>query len=392
MPFRRSPLAAQKGFSIAELMVGMTIGLLAILIMQTMAVQFSSQKRASSGGADAQNTGMMAMNTLESDIRLGGYGLASLDTLYCNMQTTRVFNGRRYMPVAIIPDGVAAASPSNLLGIPPGDAGSDIVAVMYGNSSTVIEGAAISQLPSTTSYGLNVSGMNLNDFVMVGQASQPCTVARITGPSPLSSPITVDTASGAAAYVINSTNVFNLGNQGMTMNVYAIRGGDLTVCDFWTSNCADPAQVAPAWGGPGQANPAVWVPIANNVVGMRAQYGWDTSAPPNMTVDAFCRSRLTSAAPACPTPDPGTVVPNSACDWTRVAAIRLALVVRSAERGDGNTVVSPANITLWPDSAVAPTTTGPVFAVPSRNYRYKVFQSDIPIRNVIWHGAEASCP
>ena len=142
---------------------------------------------------------------------------------------------------------------------------------------------------------------------------------------------------------------------------------------------------------------ALWVPIASNVVGLRAQYAWDTTAAPDMIVDAYCRSRLTTTAAVCPTPDDGmtgtATVPNVGCDWTRIGALRLALVARSPERGGANVNVSEATIDLWPTSTVAgvPTTTKPVFAVGNRADRYRVFETTVPIRNIIWHGAQASC-
>jgi type IV pilus assembly protein PilW len=141
---------------------------------------------------------------------------------------------------------------------------------------------------------------------------------------------------------------------------------------------------------PAQLN-ALWVPIASNVVGLRAQYGWDTSSAADMHVDAYCRSRLTTASAVCPAPDVGATIPNTACDWTRIVTLRLALVTRNAEMASGGVNASDATLTLWPDSAATPTTTGPTFSVPSQQYRYKVFQSTTPIRNVIWLGAQSSC-
>lgn len=384
---------AQRGFTLVEMMVAATIGLIAALLMAQIALFYDAQKRGNSGSAEAQNTGAIAMSTIESDIRQGGYGLASLSTLACTLQSSRAFNGRPYAPVTIIPDQTAANSPNNPLGIPPGDAGSDIVAVMYGNTATTAEGVPISGVTGTTiySFGRNVTGFNVGDFVLVGQAGQNCTVGQVTAVANPS--ITIDHSSAGATYTANSANVFNVGPDGMTMRVYAIRGGALTVCDFWANNCAaDLSTMTPA----DRAN--LWVPIASNVVGLRAQYGWDTTAAADMRVDAYCRSRLSAAASVCPDPDTGAPIPSTACELSRLVTLRLALVLRSAEIATDGTNVSPATITLWPsvspDAAgvsVAPATNAPVFDVPSQRYRYKVFQTIVPIRNVIWLGGQASC-
>ena len=65
-------------------------------------------------------------------------------------------------------------------------------------------------------------------------------------------------------------------------------------------------------------------------------------------------------------------------------AVRVAVVARSGlyEKEE----VSPATIRLWEDSAAAPTTIGPVWTLTAddRHYRYKVFQTVVPLRNLIW--------
>lgn len=377
-------------------MVGVTIALIAILVMQQTVVFFDTQKRGSSGGADAQNTGMIAMHTLESDVRQAGYGLTSLETLYCPLQTGSAFNfnGRPLVPMMIIPDGTARTSANNPLGIPPGDAGNDIVAVMYGHTQVTPEGVPIADTPGTSKtiyqFGKNVTGFNVDDYVLVGQAGQSCTLAKITAINPTTRQITVNQGFGSATYNANAANVFNLGARGMTMRVYAIRNGELTVCDFWANDCsADLGTMTPA------ARNALWTPIAGNIVGMRAQYGWDTSTPADMRVDAYCRSHLTPTSPVCPDPDGSSTTPattpNAACDWTRILTLRLALVSQSADKNPGTVNVTDASIKLWPDDTAGPATTGPSFAVPNRQYRYKTFQSTVPLRNVIWLGAQSSC-
>jgi type IV pilus assembly protein PilW len=70
----------------------------------------------------------------------------------------------------------------------------------------------------------------------------------------------------------------------------------------------------------------------------------------------------------------------SNADIARVVAIRYALVVRSPlpEKDE----VSPSEIKLWADES-SPDSVGPVFDVPDRHYRYKVFQTITPMRNVL---------
>jgi type IV pilus assembly protein PilW len=165
--------------------------------------------------------------------------------------------------------------------------------------------------------------------------------------------------------------------------VYAVRNGTLTRCDFAVSNCADAGATD---------DPMVWTPVANDVVALVAQYGFDTSTPnPDGVVDVYCKTRVPPGG-ACPNPDTGLGgAPGSdpgqavrAGDWARIAIMQIAVVTRSgqAERDP----VSPATLKLWPDSAVVPATIGPDWNVPDRNHRYRIARTAVALRNLIWRG------
>lgn len=65
----------QSGFSLIEILVGMTIGLIVILvIMQTMSL-FETQRKTSSSASDMQSNGLLSLFSLEQDVRMAGYGL-----------------------------------------------------------------------------------------------------------------------------------------------------------------------------------------------------------------------------------------------------------------------------------------------------------------------------
>ena len=65
----------QKGVTLVELMVALVIGAITVLAIQQVMAMFEGQKRASTGGADAQVNGAIALFTLEREIRQAGYGL-----------------------------------------------------------------------------------------------------------------------------------------------------------------------------------------------------------------------------------------------------------------------------------------------------------------------------
>ena len=59
--------------------------------------------------------------------------------------------------------------------------------------------------------------------------------------------------------------LFNLGRAPKIL-AYAIRGGNLTVCDYAANNCGDANNKDDA---------TVWVPIVSSIVSLRAEYGRD---------------------------------------------------------------------------------------------------------------------
>ena len=65
----------EAGFTLVELMVGLTIGMLAtVVIMQVLSV-FEAQKRSTTGTADAQTNGGIALYTITRDLQMAGWGM-----------------------------------------------------------------------------------------------------------------------------------------------------------------------------------------------------------------------------------------------------------------------------------------------------------------------------
>jgi type IV pilus assembly protein PilW len=65
----------QAGFSLIELMVGLVIGLIAtVVIMQTFA-SFEGTKRSTTGVADAQTNGSIALYSIQRELQSAGYGM-----------------------------------------------------------------------------------------------------------------------------------------------------------------------------------------------------------------------------------------------------------------------------------------------------------------------------
>lgn len=403
----------QSGLSMVEILVAVMIGMIGVVIIMQVLTQSESGRRTTSGLADSQSNGQLAMYIVERDLMQAGqgividnavFGYSSTTTpspLNCTVRSNLAFNNLPLVPVLIIPAGAAAGGASNLWNIPTGDANSDMIAVAYGTATAMVEGVnmAPNTLPTPPAYSLyTTSGLNVapgeSDYVIVSENGQNCTLATAPPASINLATNTVTLDFNAGATYSQDAMLYNLGPSNVAgkaprFAVYAVRNGVLTVCDFFANGGTDCTSAG------GVNDPTIWTPVMDGVVALQAQYGWETSPIPDGAADAFCKTRL-GAAGACPVSDTGTPTPanaaltaaQKACDWTRISAVRLAVVTRSGQYE--KTSVSPATIKLWPDSAVAPTTTGPVFTVPSRNYRYRTFESTVSLRSVIGIGSGAN--
>jgi type IV pilus assembly protein PilW len=78
--------------------------------------------------------------------------------------------------------------------------------------------------------------------------------------------------------------------------------------------------------------------------------------------------------------------PTNLCGWVRTRATRLVLVARSAQLEKGDvTAAAPA----WAGSG---TTAIDLSGDASwQKYRYKLFETVVPLRNVAWLGVQAGC-
>lgn len=342
------------GFGLVEIMVAMLIGMFGVLIMMQVLNVSEEQKRTTTSGNDAMNEGVLALYSIQSDIRMAGYGINDPKILGCSLTLRAGVVLGALAPVAI-----------NSANITGADANTDTILAFYSNSFGTPQGDAVVAAGNTVQ---TPSAFTINDWVIFAPATRaaPCnlTLDRVSNVAGA----VVTLASGAAMGA--GGTLFNLGQSYRAVG-YAVRNRNLTTCDY--TNAGVDCTTAIAWNA-----------ISNNIVSLRAQYGRDTSAPAmDAVVDLFDQA----------TPD-AAVTPNTLCGWARISAVRTALVARSAQmEKDEVTAAAP----VWDGSAAgnpAGSTAAPVVLTADgswKNYRYKVFQSLVPIRNMSWMGVVTGC-
>lgn len=354
-----------RGLSLVELLVAAAIGIIASLaIFQVFAV-FEGQKRTTTSGGEAQTSGTLALYTVERDLRQSGYGFNTPDLVGCTLQGWDQTAGAALTPSTLVPAFITQGAGST-----PGVAGSpDTLAVAYGNGDALPApvNVLVGSLGVSDDFIKTVNalyGFQPGDHVVIAEGGKPCTLAQVNQIPPATGDNTrlnlqagtyVSPSTGATlptrynnpaglgtAYTTNG-KVYNIG-LAPTIKVFTVQGGQLMSQALGT---------------------AAATPIFDNIVQLQAQYGKDTNG--DGVVDAY-----------------NETTPATTTDWAAVLAIRVAVVARSGlyEKDE----VSPATIRLWEDSATPPTTTGPVWTLTAdeRHYRYKVFQTVIPLRNMLW--------
>ncbi|EXI73966.1 MAG TPA: PilW family protein [Candidatus Accumulibacter phosphatis] len=346
------PRSIPRGFTLVEVMVAMVIGMIGMIIMLQVFSAAEGQRRSTTGTGDSQSSGAIATYALQRDIRQAGFGFNALNALGCPLTLPAPASRTlaQLAPVVINPPTTD---------IPAGDANSDTLLITFGSGNGSPEGDVVTAVLGLQ-LGLQAAGsFTVGDRVIAGPSvpTVGCalTLAAVTAVTP---PVITVPSSGA----VDGGTLFNLG-QNPRILAYAIRAGNLTVCDYMAANCG---AACTATDGTCSAS---WVPIVNNVAALRAQYGHASTATSG--VDTWDQ-----ATPQQPSPANQDAL---ACSWARTSAVRIVVVARNSQV-DRDQITQQAPV--WAGSG------GAAINLSARanwqNYRYRTFETVIPIRNLPW--------
>lgn len=359
-----------------EIMVGLTIGmLLTLVIMQVMSV-FEAQKRTTTGTADAQTNGGIALYSIGRELQMAGYPLlpSTNSPLECTTLTVKgtpdTTIPNRLSPVAII-DGVAAT----------GVSASDTITIRYGNSpkggvptlttAAPLPSSTLSPAPARDLAVTSNLGCSANDIMLITNGTT-CTMSNVVA-------VPGTTTVTFADPIIIPANLTNATIAATTVTANAaVVGANLACLGTWNEITFAVSNGNLTRNG---------VPIVTGVVNIQAQYGISAAANSNQVtqwVDA-------SAAAGWNTP--------TVANRNRIKAVRIAIVARNAKMEpaavtaacSSTTAAAPTGLCAWDATSAAPATASPAPTInlsagdPNwSRYRYRVFETIIPLRNVIW--------
>ncbi len=384
-------LHRSRGFSLVELMVGVALGLLAVLAATQVLVVSEGQKRTATTGTDALVNGSLALYTIERDGKNAGYGLTTTSgSLGCEIRAQHGSDPVKSFtltPVTLT-DGASGApdtlkflaSSKNGITLPTRitvDHPTAAANFFVDSDVGIAEGDLMIAVPATCSPACTSTSDTACKYATVIQVTKDGGGPTGGGqgqnqvqhnPSVEWNPaggqnIMPDGGYGANDYLINLGALLD--------HTYSIANNYLRLTDYSTATAT-----------------TTDYDLFPQIVQLQAVYGKDDGSNGGTANDGIIDGW-------------DAATPSDNAGWSQIKALRVALVARSQNleketvtqdgANAGTTCTSatpyPSSICWNPD----PIGSGVKIDVNIGNanpdwqrYRYRVFESTIPLRNVIW--------
>lgn len=411
------------GFGMIELLVGMAVSLITVLVItQTLSLS-EGFKRTTTSGADAQTNGLMALRTLESEIRMAGYGLTRAGSMACPRIRTW-YNSSCAAAGNPTPSGYINVQ--SAVTITDGGSGaSDTIQVNYSSSEVGYAPLNIVSIPSGSSNVTKVrttSGLKECQKVLYASTdgTQDCTMLQVTNIANNNVNFTTSSGQNNSCYNPSGGLMDSAFNPAQTPALPTIdfasykillNVGDWVMRSYSVSktsgidefflrrtNLSSASNDGCTTSGEDTTPPIL--DLYSNIVNIQAQYG--VAPAGSQTVDCWTDAIDQTTSSGVPT--------HCQVNWTasgitpdnakRIKAVRIAVVARSALSERPSTTGGSCDTTTtapvaWNNSSGATTNLAPTISLSAGSsavsnwqcYRYKVYQSVIPLINVVWSNA-----
>ena len=363
--------ARQLGLSLVEVMVAVVIGLIGILVITQAYVTSDNFNRSTLGEGGAQMNGLVALYSLERDTRMAGWGINNSGALGCGniywyydpAYSSNIGGGTlpniTLAPVVITVDSVTPAN-------------SDQISVMYSSEGERMLPTTIASFNASSSEVSvdGTDGFSAGDLVLMVNAGG-CTLGKITQVQTVAQKLQLNPGASAPynppawgsfpTGYNNGDSILNLGNP--VLRTFLIGSGKLRVSETLLS-----------------AGASTPTDLVDGIVDLRALYGKDTDD--NNAVDTY-----------------NTTTPATSAAWLQVLSVKIGILARigtyekksaGASECDATTTVPTwSGSTAGGQIAVA----NPFRAISvasgseDRCYRYRVFETTVPLRNMIWRSS-----
>jgi type IV pilus assembly protein PilW len=366
LPFRYR----QRGAGIIETMVGILIGMVVLLAVYNVLAFAEGYKRTAVGVSDAQVTGQFAQFVLARELASAGNGVASAleDLATCN-------NDWRLKPIPVlITDGGTPNTPDSMI-------------TYYSNARRVVSPvlfSAAAPIGSTTFQIQSPNGFFDQDWVVATDRVNNCTLRQLNGPPVAFSAnpgsqgrVTVPFAGvTTVAFPAGSSRLVNLGQINRTQ--YTVNTGTAGKTRQLYSQDVNIGVVA---------QPVV--PIAQNVMLLKAQYGIDTNG--DLSVDCWTAADNSNTCADGMDYSAAAIGSNATTAATirRIKAVRIAVVVRSDEADLKDAALIGQTAFLFNCSVNTNAGCPGRIAIDNTTlqdgFRYRIYETTVPLRNMLWN-------
>jgi type IV pilus assembly protein PilW len=366
--------------SLIEILVGIVIGMLGILVIFSVLAVAEGRKRTTTAGSDAQMAGAVALFSLERDVKQAGYGFGTFGVSNPINCTVDAYDAQRGggsqdfdFPLAptLITQGAGGAP--------------DRIAVLYGNTDLIVAGKTFTfssnSAKATSATMGGRTGLLRGDVLLIAGVvggTTSCQLIEVTGNTSADA-VTIDHGTGsytpqsgggsatarynkASGPAFSNGFIYELGSS-PRRNLWSIQNGRLVVQDdiHWSDADAD-----------GANDP---VAVYDDIVDLQAEYGVAQDSNGDGQLDSI--GAWTTAAPA---------------DLASVHAIRVGILARSRQAEKvkvTGTAPSWAGGSFVMRNADGTTDSNPGDASAGdpnnwRNYRYRGYETLVPLRNIVW--------
>ena len=327
----------QRGFTLIEIMVAMTIGLvISALVVTIFSASSRTYKAADTVGA-LQETGRVAMETIDRDVQMAGFrgcnsnnvessgplvNVITLPNAYVNDLGTPIqgyeYTGPGWTPA--LPGVIAGAAPAPA-------AGSDVlvVRVPVGTPAT-LSGAMVSATSDVPLF--SAAGFNAGDNVFIANCDQTAAF-RVTG-----------IAGTSLRHIVGPNSNASLGK---VFDVDALVMRFETHAYYVAPSSRNPATETSLWM---MINAGAPVEVVEDVQGLQIQYGEDTDA--DYVANVFRKA-------------------NNVVDFTQVVALQVNLLLRGTRSNEAQQITNY----VFNGQTVA----------PADGYTRRVYTATIQLRN-----------
>jgi type IV pilus assembly protein PilW len=348
----------QHGFSLIEIMVGIVIGLIAVLVIYQVFAAAEGIKRNTISAGDAQQNGLLASFMLGVELANASNGVAmAWQKLQSCPTTASAATTLRPIPI-LITDGGGPTIPDKFV-------------VNYS-----ISNLAIAPAPFKAASGSNAPyivhapiGFRVGDIVVAISGGSPgagtCAISSVTA---VSAPTPGPPDQSAGQVTISHTNApFAFTDDAFLLNMGPPSNVQRVLYDVDANHVLRSTSL---WDPNGAAAGApVPNPLASNIVNMKLLYGIDNDG--DGILDAW-------VAPTGPWSD-ANVLAADAATLRKIKAVRLGIIVQGEQWDrDAPDVTATLFGDAIPFSQTFPRSGG-------GNYRYRWYETVIPMRNPVWN-------